>query len=125
MHDLSFLRISPALYYPIKVNSGLNRVRLSAYARALEEMGAEYKVLITHLTGVREAIDPVAPFAEIPAQQVERSRANLAAIRSRLAQPFRGMSDLDLMVAGFVLIARAPAPSPGTDPARVLHSSQT
>jgi SAM-dependent methyltransferase len=124
MHDLSFLRISPALYYPIKVNSGLNRIRLSAYVRVMEEIGADYKILITHLTGVSEDIEPVAPFSEIPPDVVERSRANVAAIRSRLAQPFRGMSDLDLMVKGFVLIARLKAAQPAPVPL-VLHSFQT
>jgi SAM-dependent methyltransferase len=124
MHDLSFLRISPALYYPIKVNSGLNRVRLSAYVSVMKEIGAEYKILITHLTGVSEDIEPVAPFSEIPPDLVERSRANVAAIRNRLAQPFRSMSDLDLMVKGFVLIARSKAAQPV--PSRlVLHSFQT
>jgi SAM-dependent methyltransferase len=124
MHDLSFLRISPALYYPIKVNSGLNRIRLSAYVDVITEIGAEYKVLITHLTGVSEDIEPVAPFSEIPPELVERCRANVAAIRNRLAQPFRSMSDLDLMVKGFVLIARAKAAEP--KPSRlVLHSFQT
>jgi SAM-dependent methyltransferase len=105
MHDLSFLRIPAHLYTPLRLGSGLNRVRLGSYIAALKAQGFKTRVLVRFLSGVPEEMLPAAPFDQLPAPLIEKSRRNLEAIRLRLAEPFRSMADEDLMISNFVLIA--------------------
>lgn len=52
IHDLSFLRISRLLYAPLRAAGGLNRIRLSAYMSACEQLCLNAKALITELSGL-------------------------------------------------------------------------
>lgn len=106
-HDLSFLRIPPRLYWPLTLASGLNRVRISAYLSTLKPFGFDCKVLVTALSGVPDLIIPAKEFGDLEPAVLEQSRRNLAAIRPRLAKPFRSMPDKELMISQFVLVASA------------------
>jgi SAM-dependent methyltransferase len=103
-HDLSFLRIPRVLYRPLTLASGLNRIRLSSYLRLIQELGLKARVLVNHLSGVDEDIDPALPFESLPGDLLARSQANLASIRKKLSRPFREMDDRDLLISCFVLI---------------------
>lgn len=105
-HDLAFLRIPPLLQFPLKIAGGLNRVRLSGYVQTAEELGLDYSVLIARLSGIPESIEPAVPYEDLPTDLISRSQANLAKIKPQLANPFRQMSDRDLMVSVFVLVAQ-------------------
>lgn len=105
LHDLSFLRIPPTLYWPLTLASGLNRVRRSAYLSTLEPLGFTCEVLVTSLSGVAEMIIPARKFEDIDPALLERSRRNVAEIRPHLASPFRDMPDEELMISQFVLRA--------------------
>jgi len=105
LNDLSFLRISMRLYWPLTLASGLNRIRRAAYLSTLEPLGFHCEVLVTSLSGVSDLIMPARKFEDIDAGMLEQSRRNLAAIRPRLAKPFREMPDEELMISQFVLRA--------------------
>ena len=108
LHDLSFLRIPHALYWPLTLASGLNRVRLSAYIELLHSLGLRHSVLVTSLSGIPEQIEPAKEFDALDPVLLDISRRNLTLIQERLARPFKTMPDRDLMISGFALIARRP-----------------
>jgi SAM-dependent methyltransferase len=107
-HDLSFLRIPNSLYWPLKLASGLNRVRLSAYLEELRslDLDLECRALVTALSGIPEDIVPAKEFGALPAPLIEAARQNVARLRPKLARPFREMAEEDLMISGFVLVVR-------------------
>jgi hypothetical protein len=47
-------------------------------------------------------------FDDIAPEMLNHSRQHVAAIRPKLAKPFRSMTDEDLMVSGFTIVARKP-----------------
>lgn len=106
MHDLSFLRIPKVMYLPLTLASGLNRIRLSDYVSTLDLLPVRYRILVSGLSGTSEDLWPPQEFAQLPPSLVERSKLNLDLIRPRLAQPFRGMNDSDLMISAFMIVAQ-------------------
>ncbi|HLW53828.1 MAG TPA: methyltransferase domain-containing protein [Candidatus Angelobacter sp.] len=107
LHDLSFLRIPPVLYKPLTLASGLNRVRLSDYTKALDELGLQYSILVVRLSGASADIEPPMPFELIPEELLTAARNHVAKIRPKLARKFREMPEEDLLVAAFVLVAKS------------------
>lgn len=105
LHKLSFLRLPAGLYKPLTFSSGLNRVRPSAYESLCQELGLDTTVLYTGLTGINGAIEPQR-FDQITPSLVQQSHRYIDLMRGKLAQPFREMSDPDLMATVFVLVAR-------------------
>lgn len=79
-------------------------MRLSAYIKSLQECGIDYKVIVTSLAGVRDPLNPKRPFGKISEHLLETSRRYVWDIRPQLAQPFREMSDEDLMVSSFMIV---------------------
>jgi hypothetical protein len=106
MHDLSFLRLPKLLYRPLGASGGPNRVRCSAYVSAVEAMGMSHKLYVTALSGIPELLPLGTKWDDISPELLTRSRQHVAEIRNRLAMPFNSMSDSDLMIMGFALVAR-------------------
>lgn len=108
LHDLSFLCIPRVLYKPLELASGLNRVRPSGYVQIAHESGLDFSLLVTGLSGVPGGFDPVVEFDCIDPSVIEQSRQHLAPVKQKLAKPFRHIDEKDLLIAGFVLVARRP-----------------
>jgi len=106
LHDLSFLRLPELLYRPLGAAGGPNRVRCSAYVNAVKAMDMSYKLYVTALAGVPELLPLGTTWDDISPELLTRSRQHVSEIRNKLASPFRSMSDSDLMIAGFALVAR-------------------
>lgn len=104
-HDLSYLRLPKLLYAPLAAQGGPNRIYSSTYAAALKSAGLRYKRYVTLLSGFTELLPLGTMFEDIPREMLDHSRRNLAAIRPKLAKPFRSMPDEDLMVSGFTFVA--------------------
>jgi SAM-dependent methyltransferase len=106
LHDLSFLRLPTLLYRPLGASGGPNRVRCSAYVNAVKAMDMSYKLYVTALAGVPELLPLGTTWDDISPELLTRSKQHVSEIRIKLASPFRSMSDNDLMIAGFALVAR-------------------
>jgi len=106
LHDLSFLRLSKLLYRPLGTAGGPNRIRCSAYVNSVKAMGMNYKVYVTALVGVPELLPLGTTWDDISPELLTRSKEHVSEIRNKLASPFRSMSDSDLMIAGFAIVAR-------------------
>jgi SAM-dependent methyltransferase len=106
MHDLTFLRLPNLLYRPLGAAGGPNRIRCSAYVNAIKAMGMSHKLYITALAGVPELLPLGTTWDDISPELLTRSRQHVSEIRNKLANPFRSMSDSDLMIAGFALVGR-------------------
>lgn len=104
--DLAFLRFPKTLYSPFTWNGGPNRVRLSAYRKALDNEPVEYEIYPIQLAGVTESIPLPTRLPDVDPRLLEASKAYVDQVRSRLASPFREMGDEDLMVQGFFVLAR-------------------
>jgi SAM-dependent methyltransferase len=105
LHDLSFLRLPKLLYRPLGASGGPNRVRCSAYVDAVEALGMSHKLYITALAGIPELLPLGTTWDVISPELLTRSRQHVAGIRNQLATSFKGMSDEDLMIASFALVA--------------------
>lgn len=112
LHDLSFLRLPKLLYRPLGASGGPNRVRCSAYMNAVKAMGMSHKLYVTALAGIPELLPLGTMRDDIFPELLTRSRQHVAEIRKKLATPFRSMSDEDLMIAGFALVARTKRAGP-------------
>lgn len=107
LHDLSFLCLPKLLYRPLGASGGPNRIRCSAYVNAIKGMGMGHKLYVTALAGVPELLPLGTTWDDISPELLTRSQQHVAEIRTKLAMPFRSMSDGDLMIAGFALVTRA------------------
>ncbi len=108
-HELKFLEVPDRLYARMTRASGRpNRVLLHEYREALQAIGLEFTLLVTHLAGVGP-IEPHLPYPAIPADARARSLDYVRGVRPRLARSLRSVADEDLSVAGVFLVARKPA----------------
>lgn len=108
-NPLTFLTISDRVYgWMGEESAGLpNREMIGWYQRKMDSLGYEADYLITHLAGVEVEIEPHPPLADgLPAS----ARLDyVEEIRPKLLERFRSLSDLELSIAGFMLIARKPS----------------
>lgn len=109
-HELKFLELPPVLYAPLKWGGGPNRVRLSAYIQACRRQGLAYTVYPTTLAGVPDFLPRGTELSQIPSPLLESSRIFISQVRRRLAKPFRDLTDDDLMVTSFMLVAKKAEP---------------
>ena len=115
MHPLTFLTIPESVYRLMATDSGIpNRKLLGYYRKQMAELGYEAKFLVTSVVGY----GVVMPHQEQTELNGDCSRLALPvinAIRPKLCREFRGMTDEELMVGGFFLVARKPIVTRGTD----------
>jgi SAM-dependent methyltransferase len=108
-HPLAFLTIGSGLYRAMTAETGWpNRILLPAYREFLARRGWTARLGITRLVGVAGEF-PALPWEQLPDEARQQALARVRVIRPRLAEPFRGLSDEDLAVSGFVLVAEKPA----------------
>ena len=84
-----------------------NRFLINTYRQGIEDTAMEARFLVTRLAGVGE-IKPHLEYHQIDAQLRERSASFVRQHRDRYAKSLRNLSDEDLSVAGFFLVARKP-----------------
>jgi len=105
-HELKFLEVPQCLYPWMTSGSGRpNRVLIDSYRGALQTLPLDAKLLITRLAGVGD-IEPHQEYDAIPDHQRAKSIRYVQSVRDRFATCFRDVSDEDLSVAGFFLVAR-------------------
>lgn len=107
-HPLTFLTVGQRLYGAMTRQTGRpNRVLLPDYRAHLAGRGWPARLGITRLVGVAEEFGNL-PWEAIPAAARQQALTAVQAIRPNLAPPFVGLSDTDLAVSGFVLVAEKP-----------------
>jgi hypothetical protein len=105
MHPLTFLTVPERLYRAMSRHSGRPNRRLADWYRAkLDELGYEWRVLVTLPVGGDELVPYRESFERGP-----RSLELVDEIRPRLQSRFRELSDVDLATAGIFLVARKPS----------------
>jgi SAM-dependent methyltransferase len=107
-NPLTLLTISDRVYgWMGEESAGLpNRRLIGWYREALGRLGYDARYLITHVAGVEAECRPHVPLERgLPDPE---PLAHVAEIRPRLLARFRSLSDEELAIAGFVLVARKP-----------------
>lgn len=104
-HELKFFEISDRIYPHLTRAAGRpNRILIDRYRAALQREPVDFRLLVTQLAGVGE-IAPHVPYADIDAERRQRSLQYVRSVRARFAASLRGLSDEDLSVSGFFLVA--------------------
>lgn len=105
-HELKFLEIEPRSYLRMTLASGRpNRVLLHRYRESLTKTGLNFSLLITRLAGYGDVV-PHVQYQDIPLTLREKSLSYVRSVRSRFSTEFQNVSDEDLSVAGFFLVAK-------------------
>jgi SAM-dependent methyltransferase len=106
IHPIYFLTIPEVIWRMVSSpDPTLNRARLPVYREMLERDFVNWKIYYTHILGGPEML-PHPERLEPGAHYTQAHIAKVAEIRPRVAEPFRGHSDEDLMVTGIFLTAR-------------------
>jgi len=114
MNPLTFLTIPESIYRLMAINSGKpNRKLTDYYRKMMLDLGYETTILITDIIGVGDVgkgnLHPHKPAIQLGSDYAETSLELIREIRPRLAPPFRGLSDDELLVDGIFIIARKPS----------------
>ncbi len=104
-HELKFLELGESLYSPLKWRGGPNRVRLSAYVNVLQRQQMTFTIYINSMAGIAEELPPCTTLNNVARPVLDASRRYVSRVRAGLAMPFRHMSDEDLMITRFLLVA--------------------
>lgn len=105
-HELRFLEISDWLYSRMTRGSGRpNRVLVDRYRELVQQQELAFSILVTRLAGVGEIV-PHRPYEGISQELRQKSLAYVRSVKPRLAPSFRSVSDEDLSVGGFFLVAK-------------------
>jgi SAM-dependent methyltransferase len=107
-HELKFLELPDGLYSPLKWRGGPNRVRLSSYVSVLKNLGLDFTVYVNSMAGIAEEIPHGTLLRDVPEPILRVSRQYVTNVRGRLTEPFHSMSDEDLMITRFLVVARKP-----------------
>lgn len=108
-NPLTFLTIGDRSYrWMGEESAGLpNRLRIGWYEERIRRLGYEFELCVTHTVGSGgEELVPHPPLDEWSPSQADR--ASVEAVRARLLPRFRSLSDRELAIAGFMLVARKP-----------------
>jgi SAM-dependent methyltransferase len=114
MNPLTFLTIKESIYRLMAIDSGKpNRKLTDYYRKVMLDLGYETTILITDIIGVGDVgkgnLHPHKPAIQLGTDYTETSLELIREIRPRLAPPFRGLSDDELLVDGIFIIARKPS----------------
>ncbi len=124
-YELKFLELPDLLYSPLKWRGGPNRVRLSAYLDVLKKLGLDFTVYVNSMAGIAGEIPHGTLLRDVPEPVLRVSRQYVTDVRRRLTMPFRSMSDEDLMITRFVLVARKSDTMPASGVAGTgLHNAE-
>jgi hypothetical protein len=74
---------------------------------AVKAMGMSHKLYVTALAGIPELLPLGTTWDDVSPELLTRSRQHVSEVRNKLATPFRSISDSDLMISGFSLVAQA------------------
>jgi hypothetical protein len=120
MHPLTFLTIPDSVYRFMASHSGRpNRQRLSYYRAALERLGYQGEILVTHVVGSDRDLDPYRPRvtgANLDGDDraaLQTAHALVREARPKLIPRFAALSDEDLVASGCFLAARKPPAAAG------------
>lgn len=107
-NPLTFLTIGDRAYrWMGEESAGLpNRARIDWYEQQMRRLGYDAAFRVTHTVGSGDGLTPHPPLADW--SPGEDDLATVAAIRSRVLPRFRSVSDRDLAIAGFMLVAQKP-----------------
>ncbi len=107
-YELKFLEIPEWIYKHMAYGYGRpNRIRVDRYRDILQDEGLSVSVLVTHLAQVGE-VSPHVSYGQIDKKVRDEALLYIRALRDRFARDFDAVSDEDLSVCGFFLIAAKP-----------------
>jgi hypothetical protein len=107
-HELKFLEIPDWLYTHMVRHSGRpNRIRSDKYVAVLGSLGLDVSLYVTRLAGVGDIV-PYAAYETIPKSLRDRSAAYISSIRHAFSRSLRRVSDENLSITGFFVVARKP-----------------
>jgi SAM-dependent methyltransferase len=105
-HELQFLEVPAWLYPGMTRGSGRpNRILVHQYRETLKKEKLAFSIGVTRLAGVGEIL-PHRPYEQIPQEMRQKSLDYIRSVRPRFASCFKSVSDEDLSVAGFFLVAK-------------------
>jgi len=105
-HEQRFLQIPSALFSRMTRASGRpNRVLVNRYRDTLEKCGLQVSIFVTRLASVGD-IMPHCLYNDIAGEAREQAIASVRSVRDRFAGEFQALSDEDLSVTGFFLVAK-------------------
>jgi SAM-dependent methyltransferase len=104
-HELKFLEVPDYIYPKMTRSSGRpNRVMISDYRAALNDLPVKYQILVTRLAGVGDII-PHIKFDEIPEEVKKKSRCYVDSVKHKFSVSIRKLPLDDLCVSGFFIVA--------------------
>lgn len=108
-HPLTFLTVPELLWRFMSSHCPrTNRKRLDFYKKKMHELGYDYQIRIRRVFGSNELMDvPLSEFKK-SAHYSEENLKLIHNIRPELARPFRELSDIELLPASIILIAKKP-----------------
>jgi SAM-dependent methyltransferase len=105
-HELQFLEVPAWLYPRMTRGSGRpNRILVHQYRETLQKEKLAFSIAVTRLAGVGD-IFPYRQYEQIPQEMRQKSIDYVRSVRPRFARCFKLVSDEDLSVAGFFLVAK-------------------
>jgi SAM-dependent methyltransferase len=104
-HELKFLEVPGGLYRQMSQAAGRpNRVLIDVYRSTLQQLGLESTLWITRIAGVSERLC-CRSFEEISLPLRRQALECVSGVRSKFDPLFDDVSDEDLCVTGFFLVA--------------------
>lgn len=101
LHDLSFLRLTDAAYWPFRVQGGPNRLRAPDFERCVAALSGRYSLYVTSIAGERESF--LSAPRRLSEMDISRSIEHVRSVRPRLARKFKRYSDRDLAITGIAV----------------------
>ncbi|MEM7653716.1 MAG: methyltransferase domain-containing protein [Pseudomonadota bacterium] len=104
-HELKFLEVPDVIYtHMTKAAGRSNRFLIDRYRTVLNNLPVSYELRISWLAGVGE-METYTRYEELPQEQRNASLNYVRGVRHRFARSPSSVSDEDLSVAAFVMIA--------------------
>jgi len=105
-HELKFYEVPDWLYRRMTKSAGYpNRVLINQYRTVMQKTGLDYTFFITRLAGIGQ-IMPHVPYQDISDSLRADSLHYVKSMRKRFAAPIASISDEELSITGFFLVAK-------------------
>ena len=109
---LEFLTVPEWAYRRMTEASGQpNRRRVNYYREVAQRLGYSCEIYVTYILGVDRELTPPKIRIQPSVDYSDASLQMIREIRPRLAAPFRGLPDADLLVQGILFVVRKPGVS--------------
>lgn len=105
-HELKYYEVPDWLYKRMTKSAGYpNRVLINQYNYIMKQTGLDFTFLVTRLAGAGE-IRPHVPYEDIQDSYRKEASRYVRSVRKRFAASFSNLSDEELSITGFFVVAR-------------------